>query len=92
MPAVAPLVCLLADSASRNQSNAAGALGNLSRHADTVVPAILRAGAVQVCGGAHLSEFYCNCMSVHLSHHAKPVVPAILHASAVQVCDNMCNA
>lgn len=51
-PAVGPLMRLLGDSASRNQCNAAGALGNLTRHADTVVPTILREGAVQVCDDA----------------------------------------
>lgn len=47
-PAVGPLVRLLRDRASRSQCNAAGALGNLTRHADSVVPHILAAGAVQV--------------------------------------------
>jgi Armadillo/beta-catenin-like repeat len=47
-PAVAPLLALLRDRASRSQCNAAGALGNLTRHADSVVPHLLQAGAVEV--------------------------------------------
>lgn len=47
-PAVAPLLGLLRDRASRSQCNAAGALGNLTRHADSVVPHLLHAGAVEV--------------------------------------------
>jgi Armadillo/beta-catenin-like repeat len=47
-PAVAPLLALLRDRASRSQCNAAGALGNLTRHADSVVPHLLHAGAVEV--------------------------------------------
>ena len=47
-PAVGPLLALLRDRASRSQCNAAGALGNLTRHADSVVPHLLAAGAVEV--------------------------------------------
>lgn len=46
--AVPQVADLLRDAESRYQANAAGALGNLSRHADTVVPAIVQSGAVQV--------------------------------------------
>jgi Armadillo/beta-catenin-like repeat len=58
-PAVAPLVRLLRDRASRSKCNAAGALGNLTRHADSVVPHILQAGAVQV------GPFICESAMIH---------------------------
>jgi hypothetical protein len=46
-PAVAPLVELLRDEEDRTRANAAGALGNLLRNSDELVPEVLAAGALQ---------------------------------------------
>jgi Protein kinase domain/HEAT repeats len=46
-PAVAPLVELLRDEEDRTRANAAGALGNLLRNSDELVPEVLDAGALQ---------------------------------------------
>ena len=47
LPAVAPLVELLRDDEDRTRANAAGALGNLLRNSDELVPEVLDAGALQ---------------------------------------------
>lgn len=59
--AVAPLVALLQDGEARTRGNAVGALGNLARKSDELVPELLRTGAMQVCNINTSQSTLCMC-------------------------------
>jgi len=59
--AVAPLVALLQDGEARTRGNAIGALGNLARKSDELVPELLRTGAMQVCNMNTSRSTLCTC-------------------------------
>ncbi|XP_071946341.1 serine/threonine-protein kinase 36-like [Antedon mediterranea] len=60
--AVPPLVQLLKDPVSKTRTNAAGALGNLARHSTKLVPAIIKAKALErlLEVACHDSQYSCQ--------------------------------